>query len=249
MFLSSLVWHCCIWSWVKERGCKAPTPTVNSWTTIDGKQLLSPIVITTPPSVLSCLHVFCFSHPLHFFKYLLLRRPGLNWCFQWRGSCSAFPPHPSPLPSSPLPTCSPSCRATSIGRGWSCCRTSYSELHQHTHWHIAALFLQSIVMNSLCLRYLCVVKHRSCQDIPGAAFIVENKNWRFVLCLCFAGSLLWPGRSHKRHQHIPLPTRCRPFFLCVSEACMCVRACSRGESMVDNFNPAESLVTFVFLCV
>lgn len=157
MFLSSLVWHCCIWSWVKERGCKAPTPTVNSWTTIDGKHLLSPVVITTPPWV---LHVFCFSHPLHFFKYLLfLRLPGLNWCFQWRGSCSAFPPHPSPLPSSPLPTCSPSCRATSIGRGWSCCRTSYSELHQHTHWHIAALFLQSIVMNSLCLRYLLNIDH------------------------------------------------------------------------------------------
>lgn len=38
-------------------------------------------------------------------------------------------------------------------------------------------------------------------------------------------------------------------FLFVRVRSVHVRACSRGESMVDNFNPAESLVTFVFLCV
>lgn len=37
LFRFSLVWRCSIWSWVKERGCKALTPTVSSWTTIDGK--------------------------------------------------------------------------------------------------------------------------------------------------------------------------------------------------------------------
>lgn len=128
-------------------------------------------------------------------------------------------------------------------------------LQDKLQWVTSALTLtyRGIIPSKYCDEFSLfevLIKHRSCQDIPGAAFIVENKNWRFVLCLCFAGSLLWPGRSHKRHQHIPPPpTRCRPFFLCVSGACMCVRACSRGESMVDNFNPAESLVTFVFLCV
>lgn len=46
LFLCSLVWLYCISSWVKERGCRAQTPTVNSWMTIDGKQLVTVISAT-----------------------------------------------------------------------------------------------------------------------------------------------------------------------------------------------------------
>lgn len=122
---SSLGWRCCIWSSVKERGCRAQTPTVNSWTTIDGKTptlLLFVIYSSAPKKIITSSSPFLPSHPI----------PGLSWCFQWRGSCSTSPPRPSLLPSSPLPTCSPSSLATSTARGWSCYRTSYSELRPRT---------------------------------------------------------------------------------------------------------------------
>lgn len=36
--LLSLVWLCCTWSWVKERGCKPLTRPVSLWRTTDGKR-------------------------------------------------------------------------------------------------------------------------------------------------------------------------------------------------------------------
>lgn len=133
----SLVWHCSIWSWVKERGCKALIRTVNSWTTIDGKLLVCRSHPTLLPKWFCSLRqnvssLFSSSHFVFLFFQPQTFCPGLSWCFQWRGSCSASPAHRSPPPSSCLLTCSLSSPATSIARGWICYRTSYSEFHGQT---------------------------------------------------------------------------------------------------------------------
>lgn len=226
LFLSSLVWHCCIWSWVKERGCKAPTPTANSWTTIDGKELHSLVVITTPPWVLCFFSSSAFRTLFTSLNIVFCAAQDWIGVFGDEGAAqrSLLIPLPSPLhPSQPaLP---PVALRRSAEAGAVAGQATVSCISTHIN------------------------PSKYCDEF-SAAFIVENKNWRFVLCHFFQDLCFDQVEVTRDINTSPSPLDADlSFWACQKSACACVSACSRGESMVDHFNPAESLVTFVFLCV